>query len=137
MLATREELLMHSLTNYLIVFLGAGLGGSLRHAVNVIVPRLINSSYPYGTLFVNVGGSFIMGLMAAWFAFKGGGSQAWRLFLTTGILGGFTTFSTFSLEVALLWERGESWNAVLYVLSSVTLALCGIFAGLGAVRLME
>ena len=130
---------MNSLSNYLMVFLGAGLGGALRHAVNVIVPRVLSPHYPYSTLIVNVGGSFVMGLIAGWFAYKGGGTinQAWRLFLTTGVLGGFTTFSAFSLEVALLWERGESWYAGLYIVASVTLAICGIFGGLGAVRLLE
>src|SRR5215207_9777822 len=120
---------MHSLSNYLMVFLGAGLGGALRHAVNVIVPRVLIPHYPYSTLIVNVGGSFVMGLIAGWFAHKGGAAinQAWRLFLTTGVLGGFTTFSAFSLEVALLWERGESWDAGLYIVASVTLAICGIF----------
>jgi len=63
---------MHSLSNYLMVFLGAGLGGALRHAVNVIVPRVLIPHYPYSTLIVNVGGSFVMGLIAGWFAHKGG-----------------------------------------------------------------
>jgi len=63
---------MHSLYNYLIVFLGAGLRGALRHAVNVIVPRLLSSQYPYSTFIVNVGGSLVMGLIAGWFAYKGG-----------------------------------------------------------------
>ena len=128
---------MHSLFVYFIVFLGAGLGGTLRHAVNVIVPRLLGSNYPYSTILVNAGGSFIMGLMAGWFAYKGDSSQAWRLFLATGLLGGFTTFSTFSLDAALLWERGETWNVALYVLSSVTLSLGGIIGGLGVMRIME
>ena len=128
---------MRPLSSYLIVFLGSGLGGALRHAVNVIVPRLLGSDYPYSTILVNVGGSFIMGLMAGWFAFRGDSAQGWRLFLATGILGGFTTFSTFSLDAALLWERGETWNVAIYVMSSVTLALGGIIGGLGIIRLME
>jgi len=128
---------MHALSTYLLVFLGSGLGGALRHAVNVIVPRLLGSNYPHSTILVNVGGSFIMGLMAGWFAFKGDSSQAWRLFLATGVLGGFTTFSTFSLDAALLWERGETLNVGLYVLSSVILALGGIAGGLAVIRLME
>jgi len=128
---------MHQLSTYLIVFVGAGFGGALRHAVNVIVSRLLGSEYPYSTFLVNVGGSFAMGLLAGWFAYKAETSQVWRLFLTTGILGGFTTFSTFSLEAALLWERGEGFNAALYTISSVMLALCGIFGGLRVIALMD
>ena len=128
---------MHQLSTYLIVFVGAGFGGALRHAVNVIVSRLLGSEYPYSTFLVNVGGSFAMGLLAGWFAYKAETSQVWRLFLTTGILGGFTTFSTFSLEAALLWERGEVFNAALYVISSVMFALCGIFGGLKVIALMD
>ena len=64
--------------------------------------------FPYATFFINVSGSFVMGLIAAWFAFKGDASQHWRLFLTTGVLGGYTTFSTFSLDAALLYERGAA-----------------------------
>ena len=127
---------MFSLSDYLIVFLGAGVGGTLRHAVNVIFTRLLGSDFPYNTMFVNVGGSFIMGLIAGWLAYKADWSQGVRLFLTTGILGGYTTFSTFSLDATLLWERGAFWNAGLYVLSSVTLSLCGIFGGLPLIRLM-
>ena len=128
---------MHPLFVYFIVFLGAGLGGTLRHAVNVIAPRLLGSDYPYNTILVNAGGSLMMGLMAGWFAYKGDSAQAWRLFLTTGVLGGFTTFSTFSLDAALLWERGETWNVAIYVMSSVTLALGGIIGGIRVMRLME
>ena len=128
---------MHSLSVYLIVFVGAGLGGALRLAVNVIVPRLLGSDYPFSTILVNVGGSIIMGLMVGWFAYKGESAQAWRLFIATGVLGGFTTFSTFSLDAALLWERGETLNVGLYVLSSVILALGGIAGGLAVIRLME
>jgi CrcB protein len=128
---------MHQLLAYFIVFIGAGLGGALRHGVNEVIPRLLGSNFPYSTILVNVGGSFMMGLMAGWFAYKGESSQAWRLFLATGILGGFTTFSTFSLDFALLWERGENLSVGLYVMSSVILALVGIFAGLGLFRLMD
>ena len=76
-----------------------------------------------------------MGLLAGYFAFKGGeASQPWRLFLTTGILGGYTTFSAFSLDAVLLYERGETALAALYVLASVALAIGGLFAGLALVR---
>ena len=78
---------------YLIVFLGGGLGAALRHGVNIAAARLLGTALPYGTLTINVLGSLAMGLIAEFFALKAGLPQHWRLFLTTGILGGFTTFS--------------------------------------------
>jgi CrcB protein len=119
---------------YLIVFLGAGLGGAARHGVNVLAVRLLGFNFPYGTVMVNVAGSLIIGLLAGWFAHKGDPGQAWRLFLTTGILGGFTTFSAFSLDAALMWERGQMGMALVYIASSVGLAIAGLFAGLFLVR---
>lgn len=119
---------------YLIVFLGAGLGGALRHGVNVAALRLLGSGFSYGTLTVNVVGSLVMGLLAGWFAHKVDPGQSWRLFLTTGILGGFTTFSAFSLDVALLYERGEPGMALFYVLASVVLSVAALFLGLLIVR---
>ena len=86
---------------YLVVFLGAGVGGVLRHGTNLAAARLFGTGVPAGTFIVNVLGSFIMGLFAGYFAFRTGVNQHLRLFLTTGILGGFTTFSTFSLDAAL------------------------------------
>jgi fluoride exporter len=121
--------------NYLIVFLGGGVGAALRHGVNLAAARLLGAAFPYATLFENVSGSLVMGLLAGYFAFKGhDGSQHWRLFLTTGILGGYTTFSTFSLDTALLYERGELGLAALYVLASVALSIGGLFAGLWLFR---
>lgn len=119
---------------YLLVFLGAGFGGARRHGVNMTAARLLPSVFPIATLTVNVLGSIIMGLLVGYFAFRGDASQHWRLFLTTGILGGFTTFSTFSLDVALLWERGQALGALVYVLASLVLAVGGLFAGLNIVR---
>src|SRR5688500_11382137 len=104
---------------YLIVFFGAGLGGVLRYGVNVAALRLLGSTFPYGTLTVNIVGSFIMGMLAGYFALKADPGQTWRLFLTTGMMGGFTTFSAFSLETALLYERGVLGLAALYVVASV------------------
>jgi fluoride exporter len=117
-----------------IVFLGGGIGAALRHGVNVLFGRWFGTAFPWATLFENVGGSLVMGLLAAYFAFKSGSTQHWRLFLTTGILGGYTTFSTFSLDVALLYERGEIAQAAFYALASVVLAIAGLFAGLALVR---
>ena len=75
-----------------------------------------------------------MGLLAGYFAFRGGPSQHWQLFLTTGILGGYTTFSAFSLDAALMYERGALGLAALYVLGSVALSIAGLFAGLALAR---
>lgn len=120
--------------NYLIVFLGAGIGGALRHGVNVAAMRLLGAGYPWGTLAVNIAGSLAMGLLAAWFAFKGDDGGHWRLFLATGILGGFTTFSAFSLDVALMVERHQLGPAALYVGASVLLSVAGLFVGLWLMR---
>jgi CrcB protein len=119
---------------YLIVFLGGGIGAALRHGVNLTVARALGTAFPYGTLLINITGSFIMGLAAAYFAFKGDAPQHWRLFFTTGILGGYTTFSAFSLDAALLYERGEIGLAAVYVIASVALSIIGLFAGLALVR---
>ena len=119
---------------YLIVFLGAGIGGAIRHGVNVAATRLFGYGFPFGTFIVNVAGSFAMGLFAGYFAYRAGVPQHWRLFLTTGILGGYTTFSTFSLDAALLYERGQLTLAAIYVIGSVMLGIIGLFAGLAIVR---
>lgn len=122
------------MTSYLTVFVGAGIGGALRHGVNVAALKLLGAGFPYGTLIVNVAGSFIMGLLIGWFAHRADPGQSWRLFLTTGLLGGFTTFSTFSLDAALLYERGQLWAAASYAAASFGLAIGGVFAGLHLVR---
>ncbi len=119
---------------FLIVFLGGGIGAALRHGINLAMARLVGTAFPYATLFENVSGSLVMGLLAAYFAFKGGAPQHWRLFFTTGILGGYTTFSAFSLDTALLYERGELGLALLYIVASVGLSIGGLFAGLALVR---
>jgi CrcB protein len=120
--------------NYLLVFIGGGLGSSLRHTVNIVCPRLLGSAFPYHTFIINITGSIVMGLIAGYLAFKGDATQPWRLFLMTGILGGYTTFSAFSLDAALLYERGAIGSALFYVLGSVVLSIAGLFAGLALVR---
>jgi CrcB protein len=119
-----------------LVFLGAGFGGTLRHGVNLAAMRYSAAGFPWGTLCINVAGSFVMGLFAAWFTLRSGSSapQPLRLFLMTGVLGGFTTFSAFSLETIVLWERGQAADAALYVVGSVGLSLAGLVAGLSLVR---
>jgi CrcB protein len=106
----------------------------LRYAVNHASAALLGGGF-WGTLVVNITGSFAMGLIAGWYAFRGeGGGQLLRLFLTTGLLGGFTTFSTFSLDTALLWERGQLWGTAGYVGGSVVAGVMGLFGGLALVR---
>jgi CrcB protein len=119
---------------YLIVFLGAGIGGALRHGVNIGATRMFGYGFPFGTFIVNVAGSFAMGLLAGFFAYRAGIPQHVRLFLTTGILGGFTTFSTFSLDAALLIERHSYGAAAGYVVGSVAAGLAALFFGLAVFR---
>ncbi|MFG1374804.1 fluoride efflux transporter CrcB [Xanthobacter oligotrophicus] len=120
----------------LVVFLGAGLGGVVRHVVNMTVPKLLGTSFPFATFLINVSGSFIMGLIVGYLAFKDGEfwNQTMRLFLTTGILGGYTTFSTFSLDFFLLMERGAYGSALAYVVGSVALAFIAVFVGIAVMR---
>lgn len=124
----------HQAIAFLLVFIGGGIGSMLRHAANLIGASVFGLNIPAGTLFVNISGSLAMGLLAGWFAFRGHSDQLTRLFLTTGILGGFTTFSAFSLEAALLLERGQTGGATLYVIGSVVIAISGIFAGIAIIR---
>ena len=119
---------------YLIVFIGAGIGGALRHGVNVVATRQFGFGFPFGTLIENIVGSFAMGLLAGYFAFRPGINQHMRLFLTTGILGGFTTFSAFSLDTALLVERHSYGLAAGYVVGSVAAGLSALFFGLALFR---
>jgi len=120
--------------NYVLVFIGGGLGSSLRHTINLLCARCIGTAFPYGTFIINITGSTIMGLIAGYLAFKGEASQPWRLFLMTGVLGGYTTFSAFSLDAALLYERGEIGLGLFYVLGSVVFSIAGLFGGLALVR---
>jgi CrcB protein len=119
---------------YLIVFLGAGIGGALRHGVNVGAARLFGFGFPYGTLIVNVAGSFLMGLLAGYFAVRPGIGQHVRLFLTTCLLGGFTTFSAFSLDAVLLVERHQYGIAAGYMVGSVAASVSALFFGLAVFR---
>ena len=119
---------------YLIVFVGAGIGGALRHGVNVGAVRLFGYGFPLGTLIVNVLGSFLMGLLAGYFALRPGIGQHMRLLLTTGILGGFTTFSAFSLDTALLIERHAYGAAAGYIVGSVAASISALFFGLAIFR---
>lgn len=121
---------------YLLVFLGGGIGAAARHATNRAALNLIGPNYPAGTLAVNIGGSIAMGMVVSWFAFRGETTTtAERLFLTTGVLGGFTTFSAFALDATLMWERHDIMSALVYVGTSVLLSILGLVGGMFVVRL--
>ena len=119
---------------YLLVFIGGGLGAVARHGINRAGLALLGPGFPWWTLAVNVAGSFAIGLLAGLFGVWEAGHNL-RLFLTTGVLGGFTTFSAFSLDALTLWERGAGLQAGLYVLGTVIASLIAAFAGLMASRL--
>lgn len=118
---------------FLILFAGGGLGAAGRHYVSTFALRQFGSAFPYGTLAVNVIGCLAMGLFIGWLVQKGG-SNSLRLFFATGVLGGFTTFSAFSLDFANMWERDQIGLAALYVTASVGASLAAIFAGLWLAR---
>lgn len=114
------------LASTLYVFLGGGLGAWLRFAAGRLLP---SDSFPWATLSVNVIGSFAMGLLAAWLA-RAGGAEELRLLLGVGLLGGFTTFSAFSLEIVQLAQRGSLGLAGLYVALSLAGGVAALFVGL-------
>ena len=124
--------------SYLIVFLGAAIGGVLRHAVHVLMPHFIDTTwFPFDILTINVSGSFTMGLIAEYFVIRGlqrGLSQHLRLFLTTGILGGYTTFSAFSLDAVRLWQNGQHVGSLLYIVGSVVGSVGALTLALALVR---
>lgn len=126
---------MHALANVGWVFLGGGIGSALRYGVGRGALAVIGPNFPAGTLAVNVIGCMLMGALIEWLALSDAGMDApTRLFLTTGVLGGFTTFSAFALDAAVLWERGPATIAALYVLASVVLSIAGLFGGMAIVR---
>lgn len=115
--------------------LGGGLGAGGRHLVSMATLRLFGPGFPVGTLTVNVAGSLLMGLFIGWLVHhETGGLTPLRYFFATGVLGGFTTFSAFSLDVSVLWQRGDTQLALVYVLASVGLSVLAVFAGLMIMR---
>ena len=113
---------------------GGALGAVLRHGVNVTAVKLLGHGFPYGTLGVNIIGSFVMGALVIVFAHLWQPSEATRMFFITGVLGAFTTFSTFSLDFAALWERQDYISAAVYLGASVLFSIAALFAGMAIMR---
>ena len=113
------------MSQLLLVAAGGAVGATLRHLSGMAAMRLFGAGFPWGTVFVNVFGSFLMGLFIELAARRFGASQEVRLFVATGCLGGFTTFSTFGLETSRLLQEGSATVAALNVIASV---VAGVFA---------
>jgi CrcB protein len=120
------------LNTLLLVAAGGAIGSVARHLVNVAALRLAGPVFPLGTVTVNLAGSFLMGLLAVALAPHAGSRAA--PFLMTGVLGGFTTFSAFSLDAVTLWTRGQAGVATAYVFGSVILSVAALLAGMAAGR---
>ena len=120
--------------NVLLVAAGGAIGASLRHFVNIAAIRLLGAGFPWGTMAINIVGSLAMGIFVELLARRFNASDELRLFAATGILGGFTTFSAFSLDFAVLWARGAAMGAVFYATASVPLSLLAILAGMWLAR---
>lgn len=119
----------------LLVMLGGSLGAGGRHLVSLVTLRFFGPGFPIGTLTVNVVGSILMGVFIGWLVkHTSAEMQSLRYFFATGVLGGFTTFSAFSLDTSVLWERGDILLAALYVALSVVLSIAGVFIGLALIR---
>ena len=126
---------MPYMSRFLWVCLGGAVGTGARYLIALTAPRLLGTSFPWATLIVNVSGSLLLGVLAVLFLERVPPHQrTWFLLLGVGFCGGYTTFSTFSLDVAVLYERGEIGLAALYVLLSVVLSIGGLFGGLALVR---
>ena len=116
------------------VAVGGALGSVARYLVAIGVGRALGAEFPWGTLIINIVGSFLIGVFVESFALAWTTSQMVRVFLTVGICGGFTTFSTFSLDAIVLMQRGELWPAAAYIIASVVLSVLALFVGLQLVR---
>ncbi len=124
------------MTRFLLVAIGGGLGAMARYGLGLAAGRLAaGATWPWATLTANVAGGLLMGLLTGWLALKAGaGQESIRLFAAVGVLGGFTTFSAFSLEAALMIERREIVSAFVYAAGSVVLAIAALFVGLMIAR---
>jgi CrcB protein len=117
------------LRNYWYVFVGGGLGASVRYWISGLIPRWVDSGFPYANLFINVSGSFLIGLLMTAMEDRFLVSPSLRVFLTIGILGGYTTFSSFSYEAVALLNSGEILRASAFIVLSIGLCLVGTFLG--------
>lgn len=122
------------MNHLLLACLGGAIGAGLRYLVGHAALRWFGPVFPWGTMIVNIAGSLAMGLLIGILAKRFGTPNEVRIFLATGLLGGFTTFSAFSLDAISLWERGESVLAAGYITGSVVMSLAALFAGLYLVR---
>ena len=113
----------------LLATLGGGMGSGLRYLVGLGMTRALGPAFPWGTFATNISGSFLMGVVATLVATRFDGSPELRVFLATGILGGYTTFSAFSLDFANLMGREQTGAAAFYVAGSVGFSLLAIYAG--------
>ncbi|WP_454745774.1 fluoride efflux transporter CrcB [Ciceribacter selenitireducens] len=118
----------------LLVALGGAVGSVCRYLVGVGALRLMGPAFPWGTLAVNVAGSFAIGILAELIVVRFGASTELRLLLITGFLGGFTTFSAFALDAVTLFERGASPAAVTYLILSIGASIAAAIAGIGLMR---
>jgi CrcB protein len=126
---------MQTLWSFGAVFVGGGIGSALRYGVGRAAIAIVGPNYPAGTLVVNLVGCFLMGVLAGWLAYRDFGvDQTTKLFLTTGMLGGFTTFSAFALDAVTLWERGNTVSTAIYVVASVVGSIAGLLIGLNLLR---
>jgi fluoride exporter len=116
------------------VAIGGAIGSVARYLVGIGSGRLFGLTFPWGTLIINVLGSFLIGVFVESFSLRWDLPLVMRVFLTVGICGGFTTFSTFSLDAGFLMQRGEPWPAAAYVIGSVTLSIAALFVGLRLIR---
>lgn len=117
-----------------LVMLGGAVGAGARHLTGRAALALWEPDFPWGTLIVNILGGLAMGLLVGWLAARASGDEAIRYLLGVGVLGGFTTFSAFSLETVLMLQRNEYWTALLYILASVIVSIAALFAGLQMTR---
>lgn len=118
----------------ILVMAGGAIGAALRYHAGRLCLALLGPGWPWGTLFVNVAGGLVMGLVAGWLGLRGTGGDGARLFLAVGVLGGFTTFSSFSLETMVMIERGEILSALTYILVSVIASVGALAIGLGLAK---
>lgn len=123
------------MTRFLLVAAGGALGSMARYGLGLTLGRLApGAAWPWGTFAANLVGGLLMGLLAGWLAYRGQGGEGVRLFAAVGLLGGFTTFSAFSLEAALMIQRRDWTTAGLYVAASTVLAVAALFLGLMIAR---